>query len=600
MEPVDRRLILAGAGLAGVAALSRIAKAGPLGPPPGPITSTGKTLQQIHDRVARGGDAATPEARLPVQGQPGSASAQYVISQPGAYYLAGNINQASGLVCIDIQCDGVDVDGGGFAFIGTSASPSTPASCIRAVGRRAIEIYDCLFKGWQGCCCDCDDCDDVYVSDCLFLGCSSPGDPATGQGGAMVRCRDRCEIDDVCVSLCSGCTLKTRHDSIVVDFEIADSTGDACSVGLRCCVCDGTVTNVTGAAVVCGQGSCVSECDCRNVNGGGGGGGGGVVSAGAGSVVECCEMTGCSGTGYACGDNCSVEDSTCVSHSGTAIACGQGSSVTECDCRGVSGGIGAVVTTGPNSVVECCEMSGCSGTGYFCGDACTVEDSTCVSHTGAAIACGHSSSVSECDCRGVSGGVGAVVNVGSGSVVECCECVDCDADFVQCGDGSCVEDCLFENGRYVLRSGSIGAASSVTVSDNRAVLCWGVNLGADCVCCGNELNTSQGPAILVGGPRCCVEDNHLTSVGPGGGCIDVLPGGDGTLIESNHIVVGGSAGVAIEISPGVTGCHVACNTARGGYNIPSLNSFGPVVNVAGVGNIGAIPEASHPWANFSH
>ena len=36
------------------------------------------------------------------------------------------------------------------------------------------------------------------------------------------------------------------------------------------------------------------------------------------------------------------------------------------------------------------------------------------------------------------------------------------------------------------------------------------------------------------------------------------------------------------------------------YDIVPGNSYGPIINVAGVGDISAVPGAEHPWANFEH
>jgi len=61
------------------------ASAGPLNPPAGPITSTHKTLTEV-------------EPRIPISSTttPGDATSLYRISQPGSYYLTGNITGQAG------------------------------------------------------------------------------------------------------------------------------------------------------------------------------------------------------------------------------------------------------------------------------------------------------------------------------------------------------------------------------------------------------------------------------------------------------------------------------------------------------------------------
>lgn len=93
-------------------ALSGAVIAGPLTPPSGPISSTGKTLTQIEPRIPLS-DTTTP----------GDGSANFVISQPGSYYLAGNVT-ATKNVGIDIRASHVTLDLNGFT-VSKGAGAST-------------------------------------------------------------------------------------------------------------------------------------------------------------------------------------------------------------------------------------------------------------------------------------------------------------------------------------------------------------------------------------------------------------------------------------------------------------------------------------------
>ena len=68
------RFVMLAATLGGIVWVS----AGDLNPPAGPVTSTMKTLDQV-------------EARIPVQSLSGNLGFQHIISQPGSYYLTGNV-----------------------------------------------------------------------------------------------------------------------------------------------------------------------------------------------------------------------------------------------------------------------------------------------------------------------------------------------------------------------------------------------------------------------------------------------------------------------------------------------------------------------------
>ncbi len=90
-------------GLAMVASLS----AGPLSPPPGPVTSTYKTLSEIEPRTC-----------ISLANTPGDANSIYRITAPGSYYLCGNITGAAAKHAIEIESDNVTLDLNGFTIQG--------------------------------------------------------------------------------------------------------------------------------------------------------------------------------------------------------------------------------------------------------------------------------------------------------------------------------------------------------------------------------------------------------------------------------------------------------------------------------------------------
>src|SRR5262245_4805347 len=93
--PASALLLAAAAGLI----------AGPLNPPPGPVASTYKTLGEVEPRIA-----------VNAVNTPGDAQAVFKITQPGSYYLTGNIAGVSGKSTIQIASDHVALDLGGFAI----------------------------------------------------------------------------------------------------------------------------------------------------------------------------------------------------------------------------------------------------------------------------------------------------------------------------------------------------------------------------------------------------------------------------------------------------------------------------------------------------
>src|SRR5260221_14162402 len=80
---------------------------GPLAPPSAPTPSM-KSLDQIDSHV----DSAAGSKRIPIGAlnTPGDSTNVYLISQPGAYYLTGNINGVSSKNGLGINSDNVSVD----------------------------------------------------------------------------------------------------------------------------------------------------------------------------------------------------------------------------------------------------------------------------------------------------------------------------------------------------------------------------------------------------------------------------------------------------------------------------------------------------------
>lgn len=140
-QVLDRRLLIGAAGLAGVAVLNRLSSAGPLTPPLGAVGPTGKTTQEIFDRVGQS------EARTPVTQAtcPGDAGAVFVISQRGSYYLTGNIAVPIGLMGVRLNAAPITLDLNGFAIVGATGGGS-----LESVGVGGESPDAVVRNGWCG------------------------------------------------------------------------------------------------------------------------------------------------------------------------------------------------------------------------------------------------------------------------------------------------------------------------------------------------------------------------------------------------------------------------------------------------------------------
>lgn len=85
---------------------------GPLLPPPGPIASTMKTLAEVEPRTA-----------INAVNTPGANVAVFRITQPGSYYLTGDVSVSGNKPGILVLASDVTVDLNGFTISGSGSSP---------------------------------------------------------------------------------------------------------------------------------------------------------------------------------------------------------------------------------------------------------------------------------------------------------------------------------------------------------------------------------------------------------------------------------------------------------------------------------------------
>ena len=146
--PADRRAMLAGIGglAAGALLLStRSAQAGPLTPPAGPVAPTGKTTQELFDKVA----ASEPRIAINATNTPGTATSLFKIGAPGSYYLTGNIQGVSGKHGIEIAGGGVSLDLNGFDMVG--APGSLDGIRLTLSGQTNLTLRNGSLRLWRGC-----------------------------------------------------------------------------------------------------------------------------------------------------------------------------------------------------------------------------------------------------------------------------------------------------------------------------------------------------------------------------------------------------------------------------------------------------------------
>ncbi|MBX3323349.1 MAG: right-handed parallel beta-helix repeat-containing protein [Phycisphaeraceae bacterium] len=271
----DRRALLAGLGGLAAGALfagSRTAHAGPLNPPPGPIAPTGKTLTEVEPRIA-----------INATNTPGTADATYRISQPGSYYLSGNLVGQPDKYGILIESSDVSIDLGGFAVLGVGGIFTGIAA--NSGQYRNIIVRNGIVRNWGG----------------------------------------------------SGVQFITGHNALVEHIITADNGDRGISVG-TCAIVRHCIVQANGnIGIECSHSCIVEACTVRD-NGNIG------LQVGTDSVVTNCTAVN-NALGIALGVRCIVRDCTAQLHKFYGFSSSGNTRFEHCTAEG-SGSSGFLVQSG--------------------------------------------------------------------------------------------------------------------------------------------------------------------------------------------------------------------------------------------------------------
>ncbi len=180
----------------------------------------------------------------------------------------------------------------------------------------------------------------------------------------------------------------------------------------------------------------------------------------------------------------------------------------------------------------------------------------------------------------------------------CCSVADClvynsEQRGIATSDNSLVLRCLvFNNTGYGIQTGQSSLVLDCASRGNRSSGIV-VSLGSHVRNCTSAVNTGHG---IEAHNRCYIigntcDRNGYTATGAG-----ILVRFNWSRIEANNVM-------AQDLGIDVDGQNnlIIKNSAGGNtdnYDIVAGNSYGPILNVVGVGDISSVTGADHPWANF--
>lgn len=284
--------------------------AGPLSPPPGPVVSTAKPLSEIEPRIA-----------VNAANTPGTTGSLFTISQPGSYYLTGNISIPSSKNWgISIEAPGVTLDLNGFTVDGNTNSVGGITISASAVTVRNGTITRTVYSGISSNLFPTGS-PGTIIENIRVVSVSGPGIPPGGVGGsgsagifagrgAIIR---NCYVTDAPLGIAAG--FNARISDCTVEFARQFGFHLQGGANISNCVAVGTLGGPTngGTGFFLASGSSADNCLARS-------------NTGLGFLVEDeCSLSNCSSTnnslsGFSISSRCRISDCTAASNSGFAIS----------------------------------------------------------------------------------------------------------------------------------------------------------------------------------------------------------------------------------------------------------------------------------------
>ncbi|MFN0011587.1 MAG: right-handed parallel beta-helix repeat-containing protein [Phycisphaerales bacterium] len=360
--------------LASLLAVGSPALGGPLTPPGGPVTSTGKTTQEIFDKVA----AAEPRTPLSAATTPGDGTCIFKITQPGSYYLTGILHGVSFQTGIRISLTvpgGVTIDLNGFGVRG-GADTLSGIDIIGGNNARVVVRNGYVYL-WDGNGVDLTGAESGEIEN--VHSSSNFGTDFVITQGSISNCK---------AAINSGGGFVAGASSSLTQCEAINNSGTGFDTDVNCRLTQCTAKANTSRGF---------DCEASN-------------------TLTQCIATGNSNYGFNCLLSCTLLNCVASTNTGAGISVSGSGTVTGCVSRGntqwgYTTGARTVFQSctarentfdgfnAPFSTIIECDSSDNTGSGFSLGGITSVYNSSAMSNTGSGIIGGGACLVVNCNVR---------------------------------------------------------------------------------------------------------------------------------------------------------------------------------------------------------
>ena len=303
--------------------------AGPLNPPAGAVAPTAKPIAEVEPRTA-----------INATNTPGTATALFRITQPGSYYLTGNITGVVGKNGIEIAASGVTIDLTGFDLVGAAGMGAFDGVSVNGPSLRGIAVVNGSVRNWGD--------DGIDLGTANASSCRVEGVLATGNAGIGISVGGGCTVSNCAAGNNSGAGISASNGCTVLNCAAYTNIGFANTVS-NC-----SAYSNAGAGFTTGSSCTVTGCSAL---------GNGTIGI---AVNTSCTITGCiasaSGTtGISAGSGCTVTDCTARTNNLEGILCGSSCVIrgNTCSTNGLTGDGACIHVTGADTRIE---GNNCTGT----------------------------------------------------------------------------------------------------------------------------------------------------------------------------------------------------------------------------------------------